>query len=56
MRKEYESLLDKLAESKREALRELNEMFEAKIEEKELVFQEVRACVLCDTSIGFRSW
>lgn len=41
MRKEYENRLEELAESKRQALRELNEMFEAKLEEKELILLEV---------------
>ncbi|CAH2050452.1 unnamed protein product, partial [Iphiclides podalirius] len=42
MRKEYESLLEGLAESKRQALRELNEKFEAKLEEKELILLELQ--------------
>lgn len=41
MRKDYEERLDTLAESKREALRELNKMFEAKLEEKDTLLQEV---------------
>lgn len=41
MRKDYEQRLEDLAESKRQALREMNSMFEAKLEEKELVLLEV---------------
>lgn len=41
MRKEYEQRLEDLAESKRQALRELNNMFEAKLEEKDVMLQEV---------------
>lgn len=42
MRKDYEERLEQLAESKRIALRELNEMFEARLDEKDLQLQEVR--------------
>lgn len=42
MRKDYEQRLEDLAESKRNALREMNRMFEAKLEEKDLLLQEVR--------------
>ncbi|XP_073957164.1 cilia- and flagella-associated protein 57-like isoform X1 [Choristoneura fumiferana] len=42
MRKDYEQRLEDLAESKRQALREMNNMFEAKLEEKELVLQELQ--------------
>ena len=41
MRKEYEQRLDDLAESKRQALREMNNMFEAKLEEKDVLLLEV---------------
>lgn len=41
MRKDYEQRLEDLAESKRQALREMNNMFEARLEEKETVLQEV---------------
>lgn len=41
MRKDYEERLDELAESKRQALREMNSMFEARLEEKDLMLQEV---------------
>ena len=41
MRKDYEERLETLAESKREALREMNNMFEAKLEEKDFMLQEV---------------
>lgn len=41
MRKEYEERLEALAESKRQALREMNDMFETKLEEKDLMLQEV---------------
>lgn len=41
MRKDYEQRLEELAESKRLALREMNNKFEAKLEEKELMLQEV---------------
>lgn len=41
MRKDYEERLEELAESKRQALREINNMFEAKLEEKDLLLQEV---------------
>jgi hypothetical protein len=41
MRKDYEQRLEDLAESKRQALREINRLFEAKLEEKDLLLQEV---------------
>lgn len=41
MRKDYEQRLEELAESKRQALRQINDMFEAKLEEKDLMLQEV---------------
>lgn len=41
MRKDYEQRLEDLAESKRQALREMNHMFETRLEEKDLVLQEV---------------
>lgn len=41
MRKDYEQRLEDLAESKRQALREINNMFEARLEEKDLLLQEV---------------
>lgn len=41
MRKDYEQRLEELAESKRQALRDLNRMFEIKLEEKDVVLQEV---------------
>lgn len=41
MRKDYEQRLEDLAESKRLALREMNNMFEARLEEKDLMLQEV---------------
>lgn len=42
MRKDYEQRLEELAESKRQALREMNDMFEAKLDEKEQIFQELQ--------------
>ncbi|CAH0405353.1 unnamed protein product [Chilo suppressalis] len=42
MRKDYEQRLEDLAESKRLALREINNMFEAKLEEKDLLLQELQ--------------
>ncbi|XP_046965131.1 cilia- and flagella-associated protein 57 [Vanessa cardui] len=42
MRKDYEQRLEDLAESKRLALRQINDMFEAKLEEKDLVLQELQ--------------
>lgn len=42
MRKDYEQRLEDLAESKRQALREMNKMFEAKLEEKDMLLLEVR--------------
>ncbi|XP_045769052.1 cilia- and flagella-associated protein 57 isoform X3 [Maniola jurtina] len=42
MRKEYEQRLEDLAESKRQALRQLNDMFEAKLEEKDILLQELQ--------------
>ncbi|CAF4793044.1 unnamed protein product [Pieris macdunnoughi] len=42
MRKDYEERLEQLAESKRQALREINNMFEAKLEEKDLLLQELQ--------------
>lgn len=42
MRKDYEQRLEDLAESKREALREMNSIFESKLEEKDQLLQEVR--------------
>ncbi|CAG9581446.1 unnamed protein product [Danaus chrysippus] len=42
MRKDYEQRLEDLAESKRQALRELNKTFEAKLEEKDLMLQELQ--------------
>lgn len=42
MRKDYEQRLEDLAESKRHALREMNRMFEVKLEEKDLLLQEVK--------------
>lgn len=42
MRKDYEQRLEDLAESKRQALREINKMFETRLEEKDLVLQEVK--------------
>lgn len=41
MRMDYEEKLEELAESKRKALREMNDTFESKLEEKDLVLQEV---------------
>lgn len=41
MRKDYEQRLEDLAENKRQALRQLNTMFEAKLEEKDLMLLEV---------------
>lgn len=41
MRKDYEERLEALAESKRQALREMNNMFEQKLEEKDFMLQEV---------------
>lgn len=42
MRKDYEQRLEDLAESKRQALREINHMFETRLEEKDLILQEVK--------------
>lgn len=42
MRKDYEERLDDLSESKRQALREMHSMFESKLEEKDLMLQEVK--------------
>ncbi|XP_031769045.2 cilia- and flagella-associated protein 57 isoform X1 [Galleria mellonella] len=42
MRKDYEQRLEELAESKRQALRELNNIFEAKLEEKDTLLQELQ--------------
>ncbi|KAJ8735588.1 hypothetical protein PYW07_007208 [Mythimna separata] len=42
MRKDYEERLEALAESKREALREMNDMFETKLEEKDFMLQELQ--------------
>ncbi|KAM3967911.1 testes of unusual size [Aphomia sociella] len=42
MRKDYEQRLEELAESKRLALREMNNMFEAKLEEKDILLQELQ--------------
>ncbi|CAH0727322.1 unnamed protein product, partial [Brenthis ino] len=42
MRKDYEQRLEDLAENKRLALRQLNDMFEAKLEEKDLMLQELQ--------------
>ncbi|XP_063616617.1 cilia- and flagella-associated protein 57 isoform X2 [Cydia splendana] len=42
MRKDYEQRLEDLAESKRQALREMNNMFEAKLEEKEMLLLELQ--------------
>lgn len=47
MRKDYEERLEELAESKRQALREMNRMFEIKLEEKEMVLQEVTFLLHC---------
>lgn len=41
MRKDYEERLQTLAESKRQALREMTNMYESKLEEKDLILQEV---------------
>lgn len=41
MRNDYEDRLEELAQSKRQALREMNKMFEVKLEEKEFILQEV---------------
>ncbi|KOB73579.1 WD repeat-containing protein 65 [Operophtera brumata] len=40
MRKDYEQRLEELAESKRKALREMNTMFETRLEEKDLILLE----------------
>nr|XP_021188780.2 cilia- and flagella-associated protein 57 isoform X2 [Helicoverpa armigera] len=42
MRKDYEQRLEELAESKRQALREMNNMFESRLEEKDLMLQELQ--------------
>ncbi|KAL0901492.1 hypothetical protein ABMA27_006736 [Loxostege sticticalis] len=42
MRKDYEQRLEDLAESKRQALREMNKMFEAKLEEKDMLLLELQ--------------
>ncbi|XP_072943065.1 cilia- and flagella-associated protein 57 isoform X1 [Epargyreus clarus] len=42
MRKDYEQRLEDLAESKRQALREMNSTFEARLEEKDLLLQELQ--------------
>ncbi|XP_059051010.1 cilia- and flagella-associated protein 57 isoform X1 [Achroia grisella] len=42
MRKDYEQRLEELAESKRQALREMNNMFESKLEEKDILLQELQ--------------
>ncbi|XP_049879809.1 cilia- and flagella-associated protein 57 [Pectinophora gossypiella] len=42
MRKDYEDRLEELAESKRQALREMNNMFEAKLEEKDVLLLELQ--------------
>ncbi|XP_075972690.1 testes of unusual size isoform X1 [Anticarsia gemmatalis] len=42
MRKDYEQRLEDLAESKRQALREMNSMFESQLEEKDLLLQELQ--------------
>ncbi|XP_041975861.1 cilia- and flagella-associated protein 57 isoform X1 [Aricia agestis] len=42
MRQEYEERLEELAESKRNALREVNRTFEAKLEEKDVLLQELQ--------------
>lgn len=46
MRKDYEQRLEDLAENKRQALRQLNTMFEAKLEEKDLMLLEVAYILL----------
>lgn len=43
MRKDYEQRLEDLAESKRQALREMNNRFEARLEEKEVILLEVKS-------------
>lgn len=43
MRKDYEQRLEDLAESKRQALREMNNQFEDRLEEKEVILLEVKA-------------
>ncbi|XP_028156155.1 cilia- and flagella-associated protein 57 [Ostrinia furnacalis] len=42
MRKDYEQRLEDLAESKRQALREMNKMFEARLEEKDMLLLELQ--------------
>lgn len=50
MRKDYELRLDELAQSKRKALRDMNDMFESRIEEKDIILTEVSKRVLTHQS------
>lgn len=42
MRKDYEQRLEDLAESKRQALREMTNQFEDRLEEKDVILLEVK--------------
>lgn len=49
MRKDYEQRLEDLAESKRQALREMNNQFEDRLEEKDVILLEVKAKSILNT-------